>query len=123
MAEHCREEISHRICVVTVTYYPDTSDIRFRLTLELCKLATRQKIHLIIVDGSPDPTVRYQFQAGADGYVHVIQQDKEQYSGKGGALRQAVLKATEWIRENNATDSGHVLREAAICFTEPEKVD
>lgn len=123
MAEHNGEEISHQTCVVTVTYYPDTSDIRFRLALELCKLATRHKIHLIIVDDSPDPTVRDRFQDGANGYVHVFQQDKDTYSGKGGALRQAIIKATEWIQENSATNSGHVLSDAAICFTEPEKLD
>ncbi|KAL7531658.1 hypothetical protein ACHAXR_004161, partial [Thalassiosira sp. AJA248-18] len=114
------------VCVVTVTFYPDTSDVRFHLALELCKLATQHKIHLIIVDGSPNhPAVRDQFQNGSDGYVHVFQQDRERYSGKGGSLRQAILKATEWIQEenNNHSNAESILNEAAICFTEPEKVD
>mmetsp|Transcript_26000 Transcript_26000/g.55896 ORF Transcript_26000/g.55896 Transcript_26000/m.55896 type:complete len:278 (-) Transcript_26000:113-946(-) len=119
MAKLTKEKVSQRTCVVTVTYYPNTSDIRFYLALQLCKLAAHHKIHLIIVDGSPDhAAIRDQFQDGSDGHVHVFEQDVEHYSGKGGSLRQAIGKATEWFRENNVP-----VNDAAICFTEPEKVD
>ena len=117
-----------RTCVVTVTYYPDISDIRFHLALDLCKLATRHKIHLIVVDGSPDHvTVRDKFLCESDGYVHVFEQNREQYSGKGGSIRQAISKGTEWIVESNShkagVDESSLLNESIICFTEPEKVD
>lgn len=119
MANLSKEEVSIRTCVVTVTYYPDTSDIRFNLALQLCKLAAEHEIHLIIVDGSPDHSnIRDQFQDTNGYYVHVFQQDVETYPGKGGSLRQAILKATEWFEENDVDAN-----EAAICFTEPEKVD
>lgn len=113
------EDITSRTSVVTTTYYPDLSDIRFNLALELCNLAAQHHINLIIVDGSPDhTTIREQFQKAGSGYVHVYQQDTDQYVGKGGSLRQAILKATEMFKQNNIER-----KDAAICFTEPEKVD
>lgn len=110
---------NRRTCVVTVTYYPDTSDVRFQLALQLCKLAAHHNIHLFIVDGSPDhPTIREQFKHESDGYAHVFEQERATYPGKGGSLRQSILKAAEWLAKNGV-DVG----DAAICFTEPEKID
>lgn len=112
-------DITSRTSVVTTTYYPDLSDIRFHLALELCKLAAQHHINLIIVDGSPDhTTIREQFQKAGGGYVHVYQQDTDQYIGKGGSLRQAILEATEMFKQNNIER-----KDSVICFTEPEKVD
>lgn len=116
-------EISSRTYVVTTTYYPDVNDIRFHLALEMCKLAKLYEMHLIIVDDSPDhESVRERFQQAGSNYVHTYQQDKSNYSGKGGALRQAIQQATTLIQENY-TGKGNGLNGAVICFTEPEKVD
>ena len=49
--------------------------------------------------------------------VHIFKQSKEQ-QGKGGALRQAIDHATKWFIENKAD-----LKQCAICFTEPEKLN
>jgi len=122
MSAEVREEISQKIVVVTTTYYPDISDIRFNLAIDLCKLANKNNIHLIIVDDSPNHNqVATQFlQTG--GYIHVYQQDKEKFIGKGGALRQSIAMAVTLLRENN-NDRGDALNKSVICFTEPEKVD
>ena len=90
-------DLHSRIFVVTTTYYPDLSDIRFNLALELCKLAKLYQIHLIITDDSPEhEDVKKQFeQAGTAEYVHVFLQDQAQYSGKGGGLRQAIQQAAK----------------------------
>ena len=122
------DEITRRTCVITVTYYRDTSDIRFQLALKLCKLATQHKVHLFIVDGSPDhASIRDQFLIESKGYIHVLEQDRDKYPGKGGSLRQAIRMAIEWIDENIIADpdqsSVNNIDHAAICFTEPEKVD
>lgn len=51
------------------------------------------------------------------------------YSGKGGAFRQAIEEAQEWIEDCACNDNNDreayrkQLQEAVICFTEPEKVD
>lgn len=118
------EEISRKTFVVTTTYYPDLADLRFNLALEMCKLAQLYKIHLVIVDDSPNhELVRKQFQqAGTAEYVRVYQQDKANYAGKGGALKQAIAEAANLIRDRN-TEKGNGLLNAVICFTEPEKVD
>ncbi len=103
--------------VVTVTYYPNTSDIRFPLALELCKLAAGKKIQTVIIDDSPDHhAVRDALEQAGDGHVKVYQQNKAIYQGKGGALRQAIYNARELIDTND-------LDKTAICFAEPEKVD
>mmetsp|Transcript_1407 Transcript_1407/g.3006 ORF Transcript_1407/g.3006 Transcript_1407/m.3006 type:complete len:287 (+) Transcript_1407:126-986(+) len=130
--ELSREQISQRTCVITVTYYPDTTDIRFQLAIKLCKLAVEQQLHLFIVDGSPDHrAVKKQLTdaVGSTSYIHFIEQGKEPcHSGKGGALRQAIEEAQEWIedgaeRPNDRECLKKQLQEAVICFTEPEKVD
>ena len=111
---------NNNVSVVTTTYYPDTSDIRFNLAIELCKLAAKHNIHLIIVDGSPDfPSIKEQFEAaGGNQHVRVFQQNEKRFVGKGGSLKQAILMATRWFQQNDI-DS----KDAAIVFTEPEKVD
>ena len=88
-----------RICVVTVTYYPDTNDIRFQLALQLCRLASRTKIHVIIVDDSPDESVRDQLMEAGNGFVYAVTQMKDAFSGKGGALRQAIARAGQLFFE------------------------
>lgn len=104
--------------LVTVTYYPNTSDIRFPLALELCQLAATNAIQTVIVDDSPDHSaVRDALEEAGKGHVKVYQQDKAIYEGKGGALRQAIYNAREFLLESNNTNN------TAICFAEPEKVD
>ncbi|KAL3810249.1 hypothetical protein ACHAXA_008739 [Cyclostephanos tholiformis] len=120
MAELSQEYIHCRTCVVTVTYYPDIHDVRFQVALELCALASRRKITLIVVDDSPDANVRERLQRGSEGYVRVFQQDSDRFAGKGGALRQAIQMARAWL---DVADDSSPREAAAICFTEPEKVD
>jgi len=121
------KSFKYRAVVVTTTYYPDRTDIRFDLALELCRLAAHHKTHLFIVDGSPNhATVSDNFQKAGKGYVHAIEQKHKKYSGKGGALRQAIMEATLWIKHNNNANHGGASgqwKDAAIVFTEPEKVD
>ncbi|KAL7533925.1 hypothetical protein ACHAXR_009697 [Thalassiosira sp. AJA248-18] len=118
------EETASRTFVVTTTYYPDISDLRFQIAVDMCSLAKLYKIHLIIVDDSPEhETVREAFQqAGTAEYVKVHRQDKTQYSGKGGALKQAIQHAASFIQES-IKQKGNVLHDSVICFTEPEKLD
>ena len=118
------EDTASQTYVVTTTYYPDISDIRFNIALEMCKLAKYYRIHLIIVDDSPQhTTVREQFQAaGTSEYVRVYKQNRNKYSGKGGALRQSIQEAANLIQQSY-TGRGNPLNDAVICFTEPEKVD
>ena len=109
--------------LVTVTYYPNISDIRFPLAIELCKLAAANKVRTVIVDDSPDhAAVRDALEQMGNGYVKVFQQDKTIYQGKGGALRQAIYYARELLKEIHNNDN-NVLNKTAICFAEPEKVD
>lgn len=108
----------HRTCLVTTTYYPDLNDIRLGCAIDLCRLAAQHKFHVFIVDDSPDEMVRRQLQDASEVYVHVLPQEKAQYSGKGGALRQAIRTAIEWFYENNVA-----VDESVIVFTEPEKIN
>ena len=105
-----------RACIVTVTYYTDTSDIRFLLAQQLCRSAYQQSVQVIIVDGSP-PQIQTLLMKEQNDYVQIFRQSKEQ-QGKGGALRQAIDHATKWFIENKAD-----LKRCAICFTEPEKLN
>ena len=112
------EEIHHQTSIITTTYYPDLNDIRFLCARDLCHLAAQHKFHVFIVDDSPNEMVRRQLQGASLQYVHVTQQDRAQYSGKGGALRQAIRMAIEWFGENIID-----VDKAAIVFTEPEKIN
>lgn len=121
-----------KTCVVTVTFYPDTTDIRYNLALQLCRLAHKTQTHLVIVDGSPSPSVRVEFTNAGNGYVHVFAQDASRYLGKGGAMRQAIQHATITLMNLNqdyedddsrGENQKLILNQCAICFTEPEKVD
>mmetsp|Transcript_27552 Transcript_27552/g.58216 ORF Transcript_27552/g.58216 Transcript_27552/m.58216 type:complete len:374 (+) Transcript_27552:3-1124(+) len=124
MNKEIREQIAQRTHVVTTTYYPDTTDIRFQLALDLCNLAFHYKIHTFIVDDSPNfQDISDQFTRAGGGYVHVFQQNKNaaggSYVGKGGALRQAIARVTKRIKHT----AGLSFEETTIIFTEPEKVD
>ena len=110
------------VVLVTVTYYPNISDVRFPLALELCQLAATKEIQTVIVDDSPDhPAVRDALEKGGKGYIKVYQQDKAIYHGKGGALRQAIYTARELLADANKNYDK--CEKTAICFAEPEKVD
>ena len=112
-----------QVCVVTVTYYPDTTDIRYHLALQLCQLASQTLTPLVIVDGSPDHSqIKDELTAAGGGYVHVFEQDTNTHPGKGGALRQAILQARKALSELNKVNFLK-LDDCAICFMEPEKVD
>lgn len=104
-----------RTYVVSVTYYTDASDIRFGLAKELCRLATEKQVHLIIVDDSP-PEIQALLWQEQSEYVEMFCQNKDNFQGKGGALRQAIQLARTKLDAQG-------LKQCAICFTEPEKVD
>ena len=110
---------AQKIVVVTTTYYPDAEDVRFALALELCRLARRRRVRLVLVDGSPrhDAVREALERAGTAVYAHVVRQDADDFPGKGGALRQAIRHATALLRAGDAAD------DAVICFAEPEKVN
>lgn len=117
-----------RLCVITVTYYTDESDLRFKLALQLCELASKLQISTIIVDGSPYDDIRKQLVTAGGGHVRVIEQNNARYPGKGGALRQAAMEAERMLSAQNGDTSGgsdenNSPPPCAICFTEPEKVD
>ncbi|KAL3794659.1 hypothetical protein HJC23_010087 [Cyclotella cryptica] len=107
-----------QICVVSVTYYTDASDIRFTLAQQLCRLAHQKQINLIVVDDSPIHIREKIFQEQG-GCVQILAQDNGRYQGKGGALRQAIDHARIWFQEHQKLN----LNRCVICFTEPEKVD
>ena len=127
------KDLQQTVCVVTVTYYPNLSDIRFQLALDLCKVASQLKITLWIIDNSPNhATVRDKLIEAGSGhgccrYIHVERQDTTHYSGKGGALRQAIKCASSWLDTqtiNTATlFSPPTTTNTAIMYMEPEKVD
>ena len=104
------------VCVVSVTYYTDQSDIRFPLAQQLCRLATQKCINLIIVDDSP-AEIHAALQQEEGAHVKIFGQSKDHYHGKGGALRQAIHLARSLLEHEGD------LNRCAICFTEPEKID
>jgi hypothetical protein len=133
-----KDDLHQKVCVVTVTCYPNLSDIRFQLALDLCQLASQLKITLWIVDNSPNHAiVRDKFIAAGkvegglasndDGFIHVERQDTTHYAGKGGALRQGIKSASSWLDTqtiNTATlFSPPTTTTTAILYMEPEKVD
>ena len=115
---------STAIAVVTVTYYED-NESRFELACDLIKLAQWKKIPLFVVDDSPLHMKEYLHEAltdydadEEDVCVYAFPQNRKLYQGKGGALRQAIHEATQWLKMHNED-----LSKCTICFTEPEKVD
>jgi hypothetical protein len=77
-------------------------------------LANEKQMHLIVVDDSP-PEIHAKLWQEQGDYVKMFRQDKEQFQGKGGALRQAIYLAKTRLEPMGSS--------CAICFTEPEKVD
>lgn len=71
MSAEVREEIAQKIVVVTTTYYPGISGIRFNLAIDLCKLANKNNVHLIIVDDSPNHNQFATKFLQTGGYVHI----------------------------------------------------
>ena len=117
-------EVTRRTFVVTTTFYPDISDIRFDIAMEMCRLAKVYEMHLIIVYDSLDhEEVKDQFEgAGTLEYVHVYRQNKGRWPGKGGALKQPIRHVADLIQKKNGK-LGNRLNDTVICFTEPKKVD
>ena len=118
------EMYSANTYVVTTTYYPDTTDIRYALAEELCRLANKYRIHTFISDDSPQhvSAQTQPFGSVQGEYVHVFRQSEE-YLGKGGGLRQSIQHAIDFIREQHPESPQDALEESAIVFAEPEKTD
>eukprot|EP00040_Diaphanoeca_grandis_P030664 m.181828 g.181828 ORF g.181828 m.181828 type:complete len:330 (-) comp32081_c1_seq4:332-1321(-) len=95
------------IVVLITTFYPSTTDVRYTICLNTLKVAKIAGLEVVVVDASPDESVRDQMRlAGA----HVFQQTAK--DGKGGALRQA-------LREGMKLPG--VTLNTFMCFQEPEK--
>lgn len=105
-----------RIILVIPTFYSDKDDIRYGLALESCEEIARNGLEAIMVDASPDESVRDAIvQHGTDSHgqpcVTVVPQT---FKGKkGAALREGISLAVDRMQK----DVG------MIAFQEPEKVD
>lgn len=100
------------LIVVAPTFYPDRDDPRFTLGLECCRAAARHKIRLIIVDASPDESIRDRLRQHGAPYVQVFAQTTK--GKKGAALRQAIRHAYDELKDKE---------NGIIAFQEPEKID
>lgn len=104
-------EESLPLIVVAPTFYADRMDLRYQLALELCREAAKLEIHLLLVDGSPDPQVQEELAQAGQGFVTV---EKQKLPGKKGvALREGIAAA----QAKAASD------DTIIAFQEPEKID
>ena len=105
------------LVVVIPTRYVDPNDLRYSLALDCCREAVTYQIPMIIVDNSPDSSVRHAFtQAGTDltngtSWVTVLHWTQGR---KGAALREGIRFASEERFKDN---------DIFIGFQEPEKVD
>lgn len=105
------------LVVVIPTRYVDLNDLRYLLALDCCRAAVTHEIPLVVVDNSPDASVRQAFtDAGTDvssgtSWVTVIHWTRGR---KGAALREGIRFASEERFKDNAIFIG---------FQEPEKVD
>lgn len=99
------------IIIFTCTWYPNTSDLRFRQCLETLKKAAENSFPIVVVDGSPSEQVHAAL--GETGAIVCRQADSK--GGKGAALREAAAIAAK----NAAEDSNITL----LCWQEPEKTD
>jgi len=100
------------LIVVAPTFYRDQKDPRFTLGLECCQAAARHKIRLIIVDASPEESIRDQLRQHGAPYVQVFAQTAS--GKKGAALRQAIRYAYDALKDKE---------KGVIAFQEPEKID
>ena len=117
-----------KLIVVAPTYYASLDDPRFALGLQCCREAARHGIHLLLVDASPNPTVRQQLRAAGSCTVY-----EQQVRGKkGAALREAIQHAYRELLQDQPSlkkddvaslQQQHDLANAIIAFQEPEKVD
>ena len=101
-----------KLVVTAPTFYSDKEDIRYQLAIDTCREAAKHGIRMILVDASPDESVRQEMtKAGTtkEGtqFVRVCPQTSD--GRKGAALREGVKLALE---------------EGAgiVGFQEPEKV-
>ena len=105
------------LIVFTCTYYPATTDLRYKQFLETLEAAQKHELCIVVVDGSPD-AVHEELKGtygGKDGIVIV----KQTYQGgKGAALREAADVATA-----GGQGAFEVGSETLLCWQEPEKTD
>lgn len=98
------------VVVVTTTFYGSTAEPRFGLTCKTIELARQAGRVVVVVDGSPDPSIADTFRAlGA----LVFPQEKP---GMGASRRQAFGCAIQHLR-----DIGEP--KGVVFWTEPEKHD
>ena len=92
--------------VVSPTFYPNTTDVRFQLGLEACRRAKSLGVPLLLVDASP-PEVRSALEE-AGAIVHV----QTAKGRKGAALRECISLARAVLPADGV-----------VCFQELEKVE
>jgi len=98
------------LVVFTATFYKSASDTRCQMCLRTIELLKSKAIPIVIVDDSPDATIRDLMRSKGANVVQK-QQTKEK---KGAALREAASLA--------ATIDG-VNEDTWLCWQEPEKFD
>lgn len=100
-----------KLFVTAPTFYIDKKDIRYTLALETCREAARCGVYFIMVDASPDESVRTEMiQQGTKDGIEYVRVCRQTYEGrKGAALREGI---------NLALEAGADI----IGFQEPEKV-
>lgn len=95
-----------KISILTTTFYKNREEIRFHLAAQLIGNAIAQGYEVVVVDGSPDPSI-------AEAFVKIgAQVFKQTAQGMGGSRRELFKIATA-----NAT------KDSVFVWTEPEKVD
>jgi len=106
---------SPNLLVVAPTFYATKQDPRFALGIQACQQAAMHQIQLLLIDASPDPSIRTSLEAaGKTADTSWVQVHPQRVAGKkGAALRQGIALAKELLLEGKGV----------IAFQELEKVD
>lgn len=72
--------VASSLILITTTYYPDLTDIRYQLCLKSIHEAKKLGLTYLLVDSSPNEKVKQDFQA-AGGTV--VTEKEEERCGKG----------------------------------------
>lgn len=99
------------MALVTTTFYKNTDETRYKLACGMVKKAVDAGYKVLIVDGSPNPTVTETLKGlGATVFP-------ELHKGMGASRRQVFFHAVEELRKVDTKD------EKIIVWLEPEKID
>ena len=105
------------LVVFTCTYYPSTSDLRYKQCLETLEAAQKHELCIVVVDGSPD-AVHKELRRTYGGKDDIVVVKQTYQGGKGAALREAANVAAE-----GGQGTFEVGSDTLLCWQEPEKTD